>query len=61
MADRFDGKNSRSRDEAENSAELGSAEIEASTIDLSPTTSSIKVITEATAMFQQPVFQRPTA
>ena len=50
LADRFDGKNSRSRDEAENSAELGSAEIEASTIDLSPTTSSIKVITEATAI-----------
>ena len=50
LADRFDGKNSRSRDDAENSAELGSAEIEASTIDLSPTTSSIKVITEATAI-----------
>ena len=49
MADKFEGKNPRPKDESE-SAELGASSIEASTVDLTPTTSSIKVVTEATAI-----------
>lgn len=50
MADKFEGKNPRSDEESVSNAELAASGIEASTVDLTPTTSSIRVVTEATAI-----------
>lgn len=50
MTDKAEGKNPRGKDEFEPNGELRISGIEASSVDLTPTTSSIKVVTEATAI-----------